>query len=39
LFAAIQRDTDTLNHARVAEKIGNGDPEMQKMLEMRKKIV
>jgi len=28
-----------MNHARVAEKIVNGDPEMQKMLEMQKKIV
>jgi hypothetical protein len=39
LFAAISRYTDSLNHARAAEKIGNGDPEVQKMLEIQKKFV
>jgi hypothetical protein len=39
LFAAISRYTDSLNHARASGKIGNGDSEVQKMLEMQKKFV
>jgi hypothetical protein len=39
LFAAISCYTDLLNHAQAAKKIGNGDPEVQKMLEIRKKFV
>jgi hypothetical protein len=39
VFAAVWRDADSLKHARAAEKSGNKDPELQKMLEMQKKIV